>query len=53
MYRKIKLNLSGEVWNAIYPSGCFQSFTIPKKILAVYKSIKKIEFDCEMKMMMN
>ena len=29
---------------------CFQSFSIPKKLLVVHKSIKKIEFDCEMKM---
>ena len=29
---------------------CFQSFSIPKKLLVVYKSIKKTEFDCEMKM---
>ena len=50
MHRNVKRNLSGEVWNGIYPSGCFQSFSIPKKILAVYKSIRKIEFDCEMKM---
>ena len=30
--------------------GCFQPFSIPKKLLVVYKSIKKVEFDCEMKM---
>ena len=30
--------------------GCFQSFSIPKKLLVVYNSIKKVEFDCEMKM---
>ena len=30
--------------------GCFQLFSIPKKLLVVYNSIKKVEFDCEMKM---
>ena len=28
---------------------CFQSFSIPKELPVVYKSIKKTEFDCEMK----
>ena len=49
MPRNIKINLSGEVWNGVYPSGCFHWFSIPKTILAMYRSIKKIEFDCEMK----
>ena len=53
MHRNIKRNLPGEFWNGIYPSGSFQSFIMPKKILAVYKSIRKIEFDCEMKMHCN
>ena len=53
MHRNIKWTLSGEVWNGIYRSGCFHSFSIPKKILAAYKSIKNIEFGCEMKMHCN